>query len=693
MTDHFTIITTLVSGFGLALVFGWFAERFLKTPALVGYIVAGVAVSLIPQLPTVDRAVTEQFADIGVMLLMFGVGLHFSVADLARVKAVAVTGALLQMTLSAAAGCAVARLAWDWSVPMALVFGLTLSCASTVVVTKALELRHMTSDMNGQVAIGWLVVQDLVTVFIMVCLPLIAQVTAGDDALNWRTLGLSLAKTLLGLFIFVAGMLVVGRRVFPKILTSVAMLGSRELFTLCVLALAIGIAYGAGAIFNVSFALGAFFAGMVMRESSFAHQAAKNTRPLQDAFAVLFFVSVGLMLDWHVFIEQPAAILGAVFVVMGMTSTMAAALVVLLRWPLDTALTVGACLSQIGEFSFILCGQGIALGLATKETMSLIVAASIVTIALNPLMFAAVPKIRQFLVARSPRLRRAAMREAPMSTLPRETPQHILRRHAVIAGAPDTVKPIVERLKLRRIPVVRFADPGESVEAAETTQKTGVASIVGDPTDPMMLVKAHLMSASLLVLAYRDPLRNQRILTLARELKPELRVLVRAVTPGDAEGVSASADTVVICDVTATANAMADRIELFFEPKTELDDRDDQDEEEELPRNETRPSGVLEAAKAAGTAGKALAEGVHHAGTSAVRRFRSGAVRMPGSAFLKEKLRRLRERTSANLTPEREPNEAGEKMAGEKPAGTPELRQRPASKTTDQPLNEENGTE
>ena len=269
MTDQFSIITTLVTGFGLALVFGWLAERFLKTPTLVGYIIAGVSVGLFPLLPNVDRVVTEQFAEIGVMLLMFGVGLHFSVADLVKVKGVAVTGAMLQMAASGAAGTAVALLAWDWALPNAIVFGMTLSCASTVVVMKALELHKLSVTPSGQVAIGWLVVQDLVTVFIMVCLPLVAQVTQGEGPVDPRLIVISLSKTLLGVAVFVAGMLIVGKRLFPWILQRVALSGSRELFTLCVLAIAIGIAYGAGAIFNVSYALGAFFAGMVMRESSF----------------------------------------------------------------------------------------------------------------------------------------------------------------------------------------------------------------------------------------------------------------------------------------------------------------------------------------------------------------------------------------------------------------------------------------
>ncbi len=582
----FPIITTLVTAFGLALVFGWFSERFLKTPALVGYIIAGVAVSLFPWLPEFNRSATEQFAELGVILLMFGVGLHFSVGDLVKVKGVAVTGAIVQMTVSSLAGCAIAVMVWDWALPAAIVFGLTLSCASTVVVTKALEMRHLTSDMSGQVSIGWLVVQDLVTVFIMVCLPLLAQVTTGEGDLDTKALVVSLSKTLLSLFVFVASMLIVGRRVFPWILTKVAEAGSRELFTLCVLALAIGIAYGAGAIFNVSFALGAFFAGMVMRESSFARQAAKNSLPLQDAFAVLFFVSVGLMLDWHVFLQEPLAVLAAVLVIMLITSTVGMLLVVVLGWPLDTAMILGACLAQVGEFSFILCGQGIDLGLVTRETMSLIVAASIVTIALNPIMFAAIPKVKQFLVGKFDYMRHAGMREAPMSTLPAETPRRLLSGHVVIAGKSDVVCSILPMLTERQIPVVCFAKPSEVPKEATgegvKREDQHVAYIVGDPSDPMMLVKAHMMTAAMMVLPGTDLILNKSIIAIVRELRPDMPIVVRTHSIEDAEHLTDTGDDKlkVICDISVASQVLSDTIgELFGLTQREASDEEVDDVE------------------------------------------------------------------------------------------------------------------
>lgn len=583
MTDQFSIITTLVTGFGLALIFGWLAERFLKTPALVGYIIAGVSVSLFPLLPNVDRVVTEQFAEIGVMLLMFGVGLHFSVADLAKVKGVAVTGAMLQMAASGAAGTAVALLAWDWALPNAVVFGMTLSCASTVVVMKALELRKLSVTPSGQVAIGWLVVQDLVTVFIMVCLPLVAQVTQGEGPVDPKLIIVSLSKTLLGVAVFVAGMLVVGRRLFPWMLQRVALSGSRELFTLCVLAITIGIAYGAGAIFSVSYALGAFFAGMVMRESSFAHRAARHCLPLQDAFSVLFFISVGLMLDLHVFVTEPWAVLGVMLIIMCITSTVTAALVLLLGWPLDTALVMGACVSQLGEFSFILCGQGIALGIATPDTMSIVVAASILTIALNPLMFTAIPHVRRFLVSRSPFFARMAERVSPIV---QEEPKTV-RGHVLIAGVNDVVLALLPRLDARGIDFTCFVLSDATAEVVGA-YKHGSA-IVGDPSDPQMLVQGHLADAEALVLPSADIVLNKSVFAAAREIKPDCRIIVRIASPENLRAVPSDENTRIMSDTLITSESFGEAIADAFGigalvrrekamARGELQDDDDEDE-------------------------------------------------------------------------------------------------------------------
>ena len=558
MTDQFSIITTLVTGFGLALVFGWLAERFLKTPTLVGYIIAGVSVGLFPLLPNVDRVVTEQFAEIGVMLLMFGVGLHFSVADLVKVKGVAVTGAMLQMAASGAAGTAVALLAWDWALPNAIVFGMTLSCASTVVVMKALELRKLSVTPSGQVAIGWLVVQDLVTVFIMVCLPLVAQVTQGEGPVDPRLIVISLSKTLLGVAVFVAGMLIVGKRLFPWILQRVALSGSRELFTLCVLAIAIGIAYGAGAIFNVSYALGAFFAGMVMRESSFAHRAARNCLPLQDAFSVLFFISVGLMLDPYVFVNEPWAVIAVMLIIMCITSSVTAALVLLLGWPLDTALVMGACVSQLGEFSFILCGQGIALGIATPGTMSIVVAASILTIALNPLMFTAIPHVRNLLVSRRPFFARMAERVSPLASVEPKT----IKGHVLIAGVNEVVLALLPRLEARGIDFTCFV-VSDTTAAVVDSYKHGSA-IVGNPSDPALLVQGHLVDAEVLVLPSSDMVLNKTVFAAARELKHDCRIIVRVASPENLRAVPSDEHTRILNDTQIASESLGEAVADVF---------------------------------------------------------------------------------------------------------------------------------
>ena len=558
MTDQFSIITTLVTGFGLALVFGWLAERFLKTPTLVGYIIAGVSVGLFPLLPNVDRVVTEQFAEIGVMLLMFGVGLHFSVADLVKVKGVAVTGAMLQMAASGAAGTAVALLAWDWALPNAIVFGMTLSCASTVVVMKALELRKLSVTPSGQVAIGWLVVQDLVTVFIMVCLPLVAQVTQGEGPVDPRLIVISLSKTLLGVAVFVAGMLIVGKRLFPWILQRVALSGSRELFTLCVLAIAIGIAYGAGAIFNVSYALGAFFAGMVMRESSFAHRAARNCLPLQDAFSVLFFISVGLMLDPYVFVNEPWAVIAVMLIIMCITSSVTAALVLLLGWPLDTALVMGACVSQLGEFSFILCGQGIALGIATSGSMSIVVAASILTIALNPLMFTAIQHVRNLLVSRRPFFARMAERVSPLASVEPKT----IKGHVLIAGVNEVVLALLPRLEARGIDFTCFV-MSDTTAAVVDSYKHGSA-IVGNPSDPALLVQGHLVDAEVLVLPSSDMVLNKTVFAAARELKHDCRIIVRVANPENLRAVPSDEHTRILNDTQIASESLGEAVADVF---------------------------------------------------------------------------------------------------------------------------------
>jgi monovalent cation:H+ antiporter-2, CPA2 family len=386
MDHNISLITTIAAGLGLALVLGVIASR-LKLPALVGYLLAGVVIGPFTPGFVADAGLAAQLAEIGVMLLMFGVGLHFSLDDLLAVRKIAVPGAVVQMLVATLMGVGLASW-WGWDIGQAVVFGISLSVASTVVLLRALESLGIVDSYTGRIAVGWLVVEDLAMVLVLVLLPPLAGYLGGNAAADdgtpvWQTLG----RTLLQVAAFVALMLVVGRRLFPWLLWQVARTGSRELFTLCVVAAAVGIAFGSAALFGVSFALGAFFAGMVLRESEFSHRAAEESLPLRDAFAVLFFVSVGMLFNPAVLVEEPLRVLGVVLIILVGKSVAAALLVLALRYPLNTALTVSASLAQIGEFSFILVGLGASLGLMDEAGRSLVLAGALISIALNPLLF------------------------------------------------------------------------------------------------------------------------------------------------------------------------------------------------------------------------------------------------------------------------------------------------------------------
>jgi monovalent cation:H+ antiporter-2, CPA2 family len=386
MPHDINLIAILVAGFGLALVFGYLAAR-LKLPPLVGYLLAGILIG--PQTPGFvgDLGLALQLSEIGVMLLMFGVGLHFSLSDLMAVRRLAIPGAIIQIGLATMLGMGLG-LWWDLSVMGSLVFGLSLSVASTVVLLRSLEARGLLLTADGKIAVGWLVVEDLVMVLMLVLLPVVAGLASKTDgpgvaSLASSHLWLSLGLTFVKLAGFVVLMLVVGKRVLPWMLDKVAQTGSRELFTLCVIVAALGTAFLAAAVFDVSFALGAFVAGMMLRESDLSHRAAEESLPLRDAFAVLFFVSVGMLFDPTIVIREPGLLILTVFLVMIGKTVIAGGLVLLSGYSLRTALVVSASLAQIGEFSFILAGMGVAMKLIDQEVYSVILAAAFVSIALN----------------------------------------------------------------------------------------------------------------------------------------------------------------------------------------------------------------------------------------------------------------------------------------------------------------------
>jgi K+:H+ antiporter len=391
MSHDASLVATVAIGFALAFPLGWIAHR-LRLPPLVGYLVAGVAMGHFVPGFAADNALTEQLAEIGVMLLMFGVGLHFSPADLMAVRRIAIPGAIAQIIIATAIGTGMA-IFWGWSLGAGLVLGLCLSVASTVVLLKALEERNGVTTPSGRIAVGWLVVEDLVMVMMLVLLPAFAAVLGGHSQLprsGAAGLGLlaNLGLTLLKVISFVVLALFFGPRVLPWLLRQVARTGSRELFTLCVLAVALGIAFASARLFGVSFALGAFFAGVVLSESDLSHKAAANSLPLQDAFAVLFFVSVGMLFDPSILVSKPLMVAAVLVVILFGKSIAALGIVLLLGYPLSTALTVAAALAQIGEFSFILAGLGVTYHLLPVEGLSLILAGALLSISLNPLFFA-----------------------------------------------------------------------------------------------------------------------------------------------------------------------------------------------------------------------------------------------------------------------------------------------------------------
>jgi CPA2 family monovalent cation:H+ antiporter-2 len=386
-----SLITILAMGFVLAFALGFIAIR-LRLPPIVGYLVAGILIGPFTPGIVADIALAGQLAEIGVILLMFGVGLHFSAADLMAVRWIAIPGAVAQIVIATAIGAAMAMM-WGWSLGAGLVLGLALSVASTVVLLRALDERNAVGTVNGRIAVGWLIVEDLAMVLALVLLPALAQLLGGRaDAASMSmpelltNLGLTFGKVVL----FVAIVMAIGPRVVPWLLSQVARVGSRELFTLAVLAIALGIAYGSAKLFGVSFALGAFFAGLVLSESRFSHKAAADSLPMQDAFAVLFFVSVGMLFDPSILTREPLAVLAVLAVILVGKSIAAILIVLALGYPISTALTVAASLAQIGEFSFILAGLGIALGLMPTEGRDLILAGALMSITLNPLAFAAV---------------------------------------------------------------------------------------------------------------------------------------------------------------------------------------------------------------------------------------------------------------------------------------------------------------
>ena len=524
MPHNIDLVTTVASSLGLAMILGFMAVR-LRMPPIVGYLLAGIVLG--PATPgfVADVGLARQLAEIGVMLLMFGVGLHFSLDDLLAVRKIAVPGAIVQMLAAAGMGVALALL-WGWTAGAAVVFGLALSVASTVVVLRVLEASGALNSINGRIAVGWLIVEDLVMILVLVLLPPLAETLGGNAGHGAAPgeLGMSLLITLGKALAFIAFMVVAGRRILPRILWLVARSRSRELFTLCVISTAVGVAYGASALFDVSFALGAFFAGMMMRESELSHRAAEQSLPLRDAFAVLFFVSVGMLFDPQILIDAPVKLLAILAIVMIGSPLVAMALVVAFRYPLNTALTVGASLSQIGEFSFILAGLGVSLGLMPVQGQSLIVAAAILSIAVNPLVFAAMRPAHAWIRRRSHLARRLERSGDPLAELPMSTGEKYLSGQVVLVGYCRVGRRIARALIEHQIP---FVVAEQNRERVEQLRKQEIPAVSGDASEPAVLIQAHIAKAGMLVIATPDTVTVRRMVEIARTLNPAIEIVVR----------------------------------------------------------------------------------------------------------------------------------------------------------------------
>ena len=500
MPHHTSLIAMLCVGFVLAFAFGILAHRLRLSP-IVGYLLAGVLVG--PHTPGFvgDEVLAPQLAEIGVILLMFGVGLHFSLRDLMDVRRIAVPGAIVQMAVATAMGWFLGtRLGWSHT--ESLIFGLSLSVASTVVLLRALESARLLDSERGRIAVGWLVVEDLAMVLALVLVPTLALGGAGGGSV-----GSALLLTFAKVGAFIALMLLVGRRVLPWMLERVAGTGSRELFTLFVLACAMGVAFGAAKLFGVSFALGAFFAGMLLNESRFGHKAAEDSLPLRDAFAVLFFVSVGMLFDPAILLEQPLEVLETLGIILIGKSIAAWAVVRMLGRSNSVALTIAASLAQIGEFSFILVGLGVSLGVMSEQTRDLVLAGAILSILLNPLLFS--------LLAR--RLRE------PAATVP--TASRPPKGHVLVVGYGRVGIKLAELLQRAGIPFLVIDTDGDRVINARAA---GYTAIRGNAADDDVLAEAMPGEASLAVLTIPDPLEAGKVTQRLKQGDIPIPVLARA---------------------------------------------------------------------------------------------------------------------------------------------------------------------
>ncbi len=559
---HTPLIAMLVGGICLAFVFGMIAQKLRLSP-LFGYLVAGVVAGPFTPGFVADMGIAQQLSEIGVILIMFGVGLHFSIGDLWSVRKIVIPGALFQVLIATSLGLLLGwLLGWQWG--SSLIFGVCLSVASTVVLLRALEERRLLETRRGRIAIGWLIVEDLLMVLVLVMLPPLAGLLGGDsveartassgDVL--RALGWTLGKVT----VFIVLMLAIGRRVIPWVLERTAGAGSRELFTLAVLAIALGVAYVATAIFSVSFALGAFLAGVMLNESKLSHQAASDSLPMREAFAVLFFVSVGMLFDPHILIEQPLAILATFLIIVLGNSFCGFIVARVFREPLQTQLTLSVGLAQIGEFSFILAALGVSLGLLSEDARNLILAAALLSIIVNPMFFVLLDRWSARHEAQNRIASESSLRAEEEDLLP-DRALIPVANHIVLIGYGRVGSRVGPALQQHGTPLVLIdSNRDHCIDA----RAAGIPCIYGNALSEGVLKDANIGTARALLLAISQALEAGPIIRLARESNPGIAILARAHSDEEVAYLHKVGVDATIMGESEIARSMCDSVESLL---------------------------------------------------------------------------------------------------------------------------------
>ena len=522
MPHHTSLISILCIGFVLAFILGIIAQRMRLSP-LIGYLLAGIIAGPFTPGFVADQTLAPQLAEIGVILLMFGVGLHFSLKDLMEVKSIALPGAITQIGASILMGWGMGYLL-GWSHAAGLMFGLALSTASTVVLLRSLEERRILETNKGRIAVGWLIVEDLAMVLALVLVPALASALgdSGEDKAKGGSIAVTLILTLMKVGAFVAVMLIIGRRIIPWVLRRVAGTGSRELFTLCVLAIAMGVAFGAAELFGVSFALGAFFAGMILNESEFSHKAANDSLPLRDAFAVLFFVSVGMLFNPSILIERPLEVLATFLIIVFGKSIAAWAIVRAFRKSNATALTISASLAQIGEFSFILAGLGLSLEILPQEVHSLILAGALLSIMVNPIIFSLLDKwnAKHDVQTGTP-----TVEEQHDEDERSDSKLENIRDHTIVVGFGRVGRQLAHLLRERGVNVAIIEDDADLVDVSRAQ---GFPTVCGNAASEAVMLDASPQTAKMAVFAIPHALEAGETIARLKEVNPAITILARA---------------------------------------------------------------------------------------------------------------------------------------------------------------------